>query len=79
MTLKHLFSRQSRLALGANPARNIFSWGIIVLVVVVMFAFPGILPWWGWWIVLAAEFVGLTFLGRYWADQDLLRSESDVD
>ncbi|WP_431278612.1 hypothetical protein [Leifsonia poae] len=71
MTFRHLFSRQSRLALSATPGRNLLTWGLWVAVAVAAWAWPDALPWWGWIGVLAAEIVGLAFLGRYWADKDL--------
>jgi hypothetical protein len=71
MKVTHLFSRQSRLALAATPGRNVFTWGVILLVIVVGFVFPGLLPWWGWLLVVLVEFVGLAWLGRRWGDKDL--------
>lgn len=76
MKLRHLFSRQSRLALFATLPRRLISGAIIVAVIAVGWLLPELLPWWGWLALTATQFVGLALLGRRWADKDIPLPES---
>ncbi len=79
MKLRHLFGRQSMLALSATPARRILGWGELVVYLTVAWFWPTLLPWWGWILVGLASYVGFALLGRYWADKDLGLAEGTED
>ena len=72
---RHLFSRQTRLALSATPARNLFTSALLVAAIAVGWFLPDLLPWWGWLLAFLVGFVGIAFLGRFWADKDLAERE----
>ncbi|MGO4594406.1 hypothetical protein AB4Z18_11360 [Leifsonia sp. 2TAF2] len=71
MSFHRLFSRETRLALSATPARNLISWIIVLIPLAISLIWPWLLPWWGWSLVTVVVFVGLSVLGRSWADKDL--------
>ena len=73
----HVFSRESRLALTSTFMRNVVTWGILGVWSAIGWIWPSLLPWWGWCLLALAGFVGLAYLGRYWADRDNERNESN--
>jgi hypothetical protein len=75
--LRNVFSRQSRLALSATPARAVFTWGVILSYTAAAWAFPTALPGWVWTAAGLLGFVGFAFLGRRWADKDLKLADGD--
>lgn len=77
MKIRHLFSRQTRDALGATPWRNVLTWGVIIGWVATAWFFPTALPWWGWVLGFVIGLVGFAFLGRYWADKDQAEREKN--
>ena len=75
MTLRHLFSRQSRLALVATPKRAILTWGVVLCYEAASWIWPMAMPWWGWVTASLLGIVGFAILGRRWADKDLGASD----
>jgi len=77
MNVGEVFSNQSRVALGATPFRNVVSWAIILGLIAASWLWSGLLPWWGWTIAYVGIFVGLAFLGRWWADKDIAAADAN--
>lgn len=71
--LRELFSADSNRALFATSKRKLLIGSITVGWLLIAAFFYAVFPWWwGWAFTSLAIIVGEMFLGRHWANKDLL-------